>query len=74
MAKAVFAAMELPEQIEFIPMPELLQGKYQYYTKANIDKLRLDGYDKPTTSLEDAVKDYIQNYLTKNQYLCADNY
>lgn len=62
---AVFAAMNLPPRIDFIPMPEHLQGKYQYFTQAETAKLRSAGYNAEFTSLEDAVADYIQNYYQK---------
>lgn len=69
LAKATFAAMDKKPNIEYIPMPEELQGKYQYFTQADITKIRNAGYDKELTSLEDAVKDYVQNYLQKNKHL-----
>lgn len=54
------------EVIEFIPMPEDLRGKYQYFTEASMQKLREAGYEKEFTSLEDGVKDYVANYLSKD--------
>ncbi|MBQ3438001.1 MAG: ADP-glyceromanno-heptose 6-epimerase [Fusobacterium sp.] len=51
--------------VELIPMPEDLRGKYQYFTEAQIHKLRAIGYTKEMTSLEDGVKDYVENYLSK---------
>ena len=65
LATALFNAMELPVNIEFIEMPEQLKGKYQYFTEAKMDKLRSIGYDKEFYSLEDGIKDYVQNYLMK---------
>ena len=65
LATAVFAAMNLPPRIEFIEMPEILQGKYQYFTQAPMEKMRNAGYKKPFTSLEDAVFDYVTTYLDK---------
>jgi ADP-L-glycero-D-manno-heptose 6-epimerase len=62
LATAVFNALGLPPKIEFIEMPEQLQGKYQYFTQANVEKLRAAGYTRPFTSLEDGVRDYIQGY------------
>lgn len=59
---AVFEAMEMPAQIEFIDMPEALRGKYQYFTEADARKLRAAGYTRPFTSLEAAVREYIQGY------------
>jgi ADP-L-glycero-D-manno-heptose 6-epimerase len=62
---AVFAAMDKPVHIDFIEMPEKLRGKYQYFTQAEMGKLRAAGYTKPFTSLEDAVRDYIQTYYMR---------
>lgn len=66
LAKAVFKALGMTPQIEYIDMPEEIRGKYQYFTKADIRKIRNLGYDKPTLSLEEAVKDYVLNYLENN--------
>lgn len=60
---AVYGAMGHRPQIEYIDMPEQLQGKYQYFTEARIDKLRTAGYTKPFTTLEDGVHDYVTTYL-----------
>ena len=62
LARAVFAAMEKPEKIHFIPMPEALRGKYQYFTEAAMDKLRGAGYERAFLSLEDGVADYLRSY------------
>lgn len=69
LAKAVFAAMGKKPKIEYVPMPEELQGKYQYFTQADITKLQRAGYDKEQTTLEDAITDYVQNYLQNDEYL-----
>jgi ADP-L-glycero-D-manno-heptose 6-epimerase len=66
---ALFNAMEVSVNIEFIDMPESLKGKYQYFTEANINKLRGTEYDKPISSIEDGVTDYVQNYLMKEKWL-----
>lgn len=71
LAKATFAAMGKEAAIEYIPMPEHLQGKYQYYTQADMSKIQNAGYDKETITLEDAIDDYVQNYLMKEKYLGA---
>lgn len=63
LTKAVFKSMQLEENIEFIDTPEDLRGKYQYYTCANIRKLRSIGYDHPFMDLETGVEDYVRNYL-----------
>lgn len=72
LAKAVFAAMSKEPNIEYIDMPESVRNQYQYFTEADIGKLRSVSYKKPITSLEDAVKDYIQNYLNQNAYIKAE--
>lgn len=59
---AVFDAMGLPPKIEFIEMPQQLQGKYQYFTEASETKLRAAGYSKPFTILEEGVREYVQGY------------
>lgn len=63
LVSAVFCAMTLPVQIDFIEMPDTLRGKYQYFTEANTEKLRAAGYAKPFFSLEDSVRDYVTSYL-----------
>ncbi|MDE1156343.1 MAG: ADP-glyceromanno-heptose 6-epimerase [Acidobacteriaceae bacterium] len=60
---AAFSAMGKDANIQFIPMPEELRGKYQYFTQSKVDKLRAAGYTKPFTTLEEGVKDYVQSYL-----------
>lgn len=65
LARAVFSALGLEPKIEYIEMPEELKGKYQYFTKADMTKLKKAGYNKPTLSLEEAIKDYVLNYLEK---------
>jgi ADP-L-glycero-D-manno-heptose 6-epimerase len=69
LVKAVFAAMGKAVLIEYIEMPEQLRSQYQYFTEADINKLRKAGYKKQITSLENAIKDYVQNYLQNNEYL-----
>jgi len=66
LAKAVFSALGANPNIEYVDMPEEIRGKYQYFTKAEMEKIRKAGYTKPTLSLEEAVKDYVLNYLEKN--------
>jgi ADP-L-glycero-D-manno-heptose 6-epimerase len=67
LATAAFAAMGRDPDIKFIDMPASLRGKYQYFTQAEDTKLRAAGYDKPFTSLEDGVRDYITNYFLARQ-------
>lgn len=69
LVKAVFTAMGKEPNIEYIDMPEAIRHQYQYFTEADISKLRKAGYSKETTSLEAAITDYVQNYLSKHEYL-----
>ena len=61
--------MDKKPNIEYIEMPESIRNQYQYYTEADITSLLNAGFDKEITTLEDAVKDYVQNYLQTNRYL-----
>lgn len=63
LALAVFKAMGVNPQIEWIDMPVQLQRTYQYYTRAEMDKFREAGFEEPFYRLEDGVADYVQNYL-----------
>jgi ADP-L-glycero-D-manno-heptose 6-epimerase len=58
LAKALFAAVNLSPNIDYSDMPDQLKGKYQYFTQADMTKLKNAQYPKPFTSLEAAVKDY----------------
>ena len=66
---AVFVAMGKKPNIEYIDMPDSIRNQYQYFTQADISKLRSSGYDEQVTPLEDAIKDYVQNYLQEEGYL-----
>lgn len=68
LVKNTFTSMGLEPQISYIDTPIDIRDKYQYYTCADISKLRKVGYDKPFTSLEDGVKDYVQCYLMKETF------
>lgn len=67
-AKSLFAAAGKPPVIEYVEMPENLRGQYQYFTQAEMAKLRRAGYQRPFTELEDAVKDYA-GYLKNSSHL-----
>ncbi len=69
LAQAIFAALGRQPNIEFVDMPETLREKYQYYTCANINKLRQTGYNDPITALNDCVRDYVQGYLMGDKRL-----
>ncbi|HAY88422.1 MAG TPA: ADP-glyceromanno-heptose 6-epimerase [Bacteroidetes bacterium] len=64
LANAIFAALHHPPKINYIPTPEDIRDKYQYFTEAKMGKTRNAGYTKSFYKLEDAVADYVQNYLT----------
>ncbi len=59
LVRATFAALGRPVDIEYIPTPEDLRERYQYFTQAEMDKLRAQGYERPFTSLEDGVASYV---------------
>lgn len=63
LARALFAAMDRKPDIRYIPLPEVLRGKYQYFTQAETARLRAAGYARPFTSLEDGVRDYVRTHL-----------
>ncbi|MBQ7267425.1 MAG: ADP-glyceromanno-heptose 6-epimerase [Synergistaceae bacterium] len=65
LAEATFHALGLEPNIKYIEMPENLQKKYQYYTKAEMSKLREAGYDKPFMNLEAGARDYVLEHLNK---------
>lgn len=65
LAEATFHALDIEPNIRFIDMPENLREKYQYYTQAEMKKLRSVGYNKPFRTVEEGVRDYVQEYLNK---------
>jgi ADP-L-glycero-D-manno-heptose 6-epimerase len=69
LANAVFAALDRQPEIHFIEMPESIRDKYQYFTEANLSRLRSAGYAAPVTSLENSVGDYVRNYLVPDRRL-----
>jgi len=71
---AVFAAMDRRPSIEYIDMPESIRPQYQYFTSADITKLRNAGYRRETIPLEEAVSDYVGNYLVPGRYLDGDSF
>lgn len=68
LADNTFKAMGRATDIEFIDTPLKIRDKYQYFTEANIHKLRSVGYDAPFTTLEEGVDDYVRNYLLPFQF------
>jgi ADP-L-glycero-D-manno-heptose 6-epimerase len=73
LATAIFTALGKEPVIEFIDMPEHLQSKYQYYTCADIAKLRASGFTQDITALTEAVRDYVQGYLVPDKRLGDEN-
>ena len=68
-ANAMFKALGGNGEIEYIPMPDILKGKYQYFTEADLKKLRKVGCDHRFRTLEESVGDYLENYLLPEKYL-----
>ena len=67
LATNTFYALNKEPNIKFIDTPLDIRDKYQYFTEAKMDKLRNAGYDKPFTSLEDGIADYVKNYLVQDK-------
>lgn len=68
LTQATFKAMKKAEDIDFIDIPQDIRDKYQYYTQADMQKLRNAGYQKPFATLAEGVKDYVENYLIPSKY------
>ena len=68
LVKSTFAGIDKPSSITFIDMPEDIRDKYQYYTEANMNKLRNAGYVNDFYSLEKGVDDYVRHYLAEGKY------
>ena len=66
LGKSVFLALGRKPEIEYIEMPEYLRKKYQYYTQADMEKLRTAGYSADFYGLEQGTADYVQNYLEQD--------
>ena len=69
MVTYAFEALNTPKNVEYIDMPEHLKGKYQYYTCAEMDKMRSVGYTDEVMTLRDAVHDYLVNYCLPGKHL-----
>ena len=69
LVRPIFAALQVPERIEFVDMPEVLRGTYQYHTQADISRLRATGYTQPSTPLAAAVSEYVRDYLVPGKHL-----
>ncbi|GGG29690.1 ADP-glyceromanno-heptose 6-epimerase [Pontibacter amylolyticus] len=68
LALNTFDAMGVEPNIDFMDTPENLRDNYQYFTEANMSKLRSIGYNREFYTLEEGVKDYVQNYLMEGKY------
>ena len=68
LAANTFRAMQLVPNISFIDTPADLRDKYQYFTEANMSKLRRAGYTEPFATLEEGITDYVQHYLMRDCY------
>ena len=66
LVKAVFKNSNKKQNVEFINTPKSIRDQYQYFTKANISKLRKIGYKNDFYSLEEGIEDYIKNFLIKS--------
>jgi len=67
LARAVFVALGVAEDVRFIDMPIGLRSKYQYFTQADISKLRASGYSRDFSGLEDSVSTYVRQYLSRRE-------
>ena len=68
LAEATFTAMQRPSRISYVDTPVDLRENYQYFTEADMGKLRQAGYSQPFTTLEAGVKEYVEDYLTPGTY------
>ena len=68
LVNSTFSALDLESHIEYIEMPADIRDKYQYFTEANMNKLKAAGYHEEFYSLEEGVDDYVRNYLSPGQY------
>lgn len=68
LAHALFEALDMEPKIEYIDTPIDIRDKYQYFTEASMQKLLAAGYDIPFTSLQDAVRQYVLEFLEQNRY------
>jgi len=69
LVQAVFTSLNILQNIQYIDMPEDIRGNYQYFTEANLTRLREAGYSQEFTPFSEAVSDYVIHYLDKKWYL-----
>jgi len=68
LVRAIFTTLQVPEHINFVDTPIDIRDKYQYFTEADMTKLRAAGYSQPFYSLEEGVKEYVSEYLSSHKY------
>jgi ADP-L-glycero-D-manno-heptose 6-epimerase len=68
LANSTFNAMGKTPNITFVDTPADIRDKYQYFTEADMSKLKKAGYKLPFTTLEEGVEDYVQNFLSRKSY------
>jgi ADP-L-glycero-D-manno-heptose 6-epimerase len=66
--RSTFAGLDLQPDIEYIDIPEDIRDRYQYFTEADMAKLKTAGYTKDFYTLEKGVDDYVRNYLDKKSF------
>ena len=71
LGQSIFTALRIEDNIRFVEMPEILRDEYQYFTEAKITKLISAGYRNELFSLENAVDDYVNQYLVPDRRLGA---
>jgi len=69
LARAMFSASGKPMKVTYVDMPEQIRDKYQYFTKADMNKIATAGCEYQCSPLTDAIDDYVNNYLKNNKYL-----
>jgi ADP-L-glycero-D-manno-heptose 6-epimerase len=65
LARATFAATGKESSIQYIDMPEVIRDRYQYFTEARMDRIRAAGFPGQSTPLEEGVRRYVQNFLSR---------
>lgn len=68
LVRAIFKTLDLPENVQFIDTPADIRDKYQYYTEADMQKIRDAGFLHAFYSIEEGIRDYVENYLTSTSY------
>jgi ADP-L-glycero-D-manno-heptose 6-epimerase len=66
LARALFASVARPPAIRYVDMPNEIRPNYQYFTEARMDRLLRAGYSRPFATLEDGVREYVQQYLSQS--------